>query len=307
MTINECCFKEKCMRIHVRLVILLVAAALLAGCGGATGGDKAALVNGKAISMADFNKQVKIVQESLIAQGLDVKSEDGKATIAQMQSDILEQMIDVELMRQAAEKEGIAVTDAQISERIEQIKKDAGGAEAFKKSLQEAKLTEQEFRTMVVRDQLIYEKLYDKVTGAMPAAVEQVRARHILLATEKEASDVQARLAKGEDFAALAKALSIDTQSKEAGGDLGFFPRGVLDQAFEDLIFRLKVNEVGVVKTDYGSHVVQVVAREASRPLAPEIQQILGEEAINRYMANLRTTATIEWLAKLPATPTPSQ
>jgi parvulin-like peptidyl-prolyl isomerase len=295
------------MRIGVRLVVLLVAAAVLAACGGAAGGDKAALVNGKPILMADYNKQVKIVQDSLVGQGLDPKSVDGKETLDQMRSDLLEQMIDIELMRQAAEKEGIAVTEADVNARLEQIRKDAGGAEAFKESLKEAKLTEQEFRTYVVRDQIIYERLYDKVVAAMPATAEQVRVRHILLATEKEATDTQARLAKGEDFAALAKALSIDTQSKESGGELGFFPRGVLDQAFEDLIFRLKVNEIGVVKTDYGAHVVQVLAKEATRQLAPEIRQILGEERINTYMENLRTNATIERLVKLPPTPTPSQ
>jgi parvulin-like peptidyl-prolyl isomerase len=295
------------MSIRARLVVALVLATIvLAGCG-TIGGGNAAIVNGKAVSMAEFDKQVKIVQESMISQGLDPKTEDGKATLDQMRSDLLNQMIDIELMRQAATKEGITVTDADVNNRVAQIKADAGGDAEFKKSLTESNLTEEEFRTLVVRDQIVYERLYDKLSAALPATAEQVRARHILLNTEKEATDAVARLAKGEDFAALAQALSLDTGSKDSGGDLGFLPRGLLDPAFEAVVFSLKVNEVSTVKTDYGYHVVQVVAHEASRQIEPEIMQYLGEEAINNYMENLRATAKIERLVKLAATPTPSQ
>ncbi len=297
------------MNARVRLLLALVlAGAALTACAlpGGSGGN-AALVNGKAVSMSDFNAQVRIVQDSMVAQGVDPKTEDGKATIEQMRADILSQMIDIELMRQAALKEGIAVTEADVNTRMGEIKTDAGGDAAFKKSLVDAKLTEAEFRTLIVRDQLIYERLYDKVAKALPQTAEQVRARHILVDTEKSATDILARLKKGEDFAALAKQLSIDTQSKDSGGDLGFFPRGVMDPAFEDAAFKLKLNEAGVAKTDYGYHVVQVLEKDPNRAVGPEILQALGDQAINTYMETLRTQAKIERLVKLAATPTPSQ
>jgi len=296
------------MSLRVRAILIVVlAGAVLAGCGmPGAGGGKAAVVNGKAITMAEFDKQVKTVRDSMVEQGLDPKSAEGKTTLDQVQTDILNQMIDTELMRQAAQKEGVTVTDADVNDRMQQFKKDAGGDEAFKKSLKDSNLTEEEFRTLVVRDQLVYERLYDKLTKSLPTAAEQVHVRHILLDTEKEARDIQARLAKGEDFAAIAKASSVDTQSKDAGGDLPFFPRGVLDPAFEEVIFRLKVKEIGMVKTDYGYHVVQVLEREASRQIAPDILQALGEEAINKYLDNLRATATVERIVQLPPTPTPS-
>ena len=294
------------MSIRVRLAVLLVTAMLLAGCGSAGGGN-AAIVNGQAISLASFDRQVRLVRDSMVSQGLDPKSAEGKATLDQMRADILEQMIDAELMRQGAAKEGISVSDSDVNSRLEQVRKDAGGDEAFKKSLKEANLTEADFRTLILRDQIIYERLYDKLAAALPKTAEQVRVRHILLNTEKEASDARSRLAKGEDFAALAKALSLDSGSKDNGGDLGFFPRGVLDPGFEDAAFTLKINEVGVVATDYGYHVMQVLEREANRQIAPEVMQILGEEAINKYLDSLRSQAKVQRLVQLPATPTPSQ
>lgn len=297
------------MNAKVRLLLALVlAGAVVTACAlpGGSGGN-AALVNGKTVSMSDFNTQVRIVQDSMVAQGVDPKTEDGKATIEQMRSDILSQMIDIELMRQAALKEGIAVTDADVNARMAEIKTDAGGDEAFKKSLTDAKLTEAEFRTLIVRDQIIYERLYDKVASTLPKTAEQVHARHILVDTEKSAQDILARLNKGEDFVALAKELSTDTQSKDSGGDLGFFPRGVMDQTFEDAVFKLNLNQSAMVKTDYGYHVVQVTEKDANRAVGPEILQALGDQAINTFMENLRTQAKIERLVKFTVSPTPSQ
>jgi len=302
------------MTIRARCAVALILAGLvLTGCGGAgssgtaTEKGNAALVNGKPITMADFNEQVKLVQDSLVEQGLDSKSAEGKATIEQMRYDLLQQMIDVELMRQAATDEGIVVSDADVDARLAQIVKDAGGAEAFKKNLEEASLTEAQFRALILRDQMIYEKLYDKLVAGLPQTADQVRARHILVNTEQDATNVMARLSKGEDFAAVAKEVSLDTSSKDSGGDLGFFPRGVLDAAFEQLAFGLKLNEVGKVKTDYGYHVIQVTEKDASRALAPDIVQFLGDEAINGYMEGLRAKAKIDVLAKFSPTPTPSQ
>jgi len=292
---------------HGVLLVFVIVGLIMAACAAPSSGGKVAIVNGTPISQADYDKQVKMVQDSMIEQGLDPKSADGKASLDQMRVDILNQLIDVELMRQAAKSEGITVSDADVNQRMEQIKKDAGGQDAFNKSLRDAKITEQDFRNLIVRDQMIYERLYDKITKALPTTAEQVRSRHILLNTEKEANDVKARLGKGEDFAALAKELSQDTQTKDNGGDLGFYPRGVLDPAFENLIFQLKVNEIGIVQTDFGYHIVQVTAHETDRPLSPEVLQMLGEQMVNRYLDDVRSKAQIERLLVLPPTATPSQ
>lgn len=301
------------MTMRARFVVALVVVGLvLTGCSGigglAAASEKgnAALVNGEPVTLAAFNEQVKLVQDSMVEQGLDPKSDEGKRTLEQMRSDLLQQMIDVELMRQAAADEGIVISSADVEARLAQIMKDAGGADAFKKSLKESGLTEAQFRSLILRDQMIYEQLYEKLTARLPATAEQVRVRHILVNSEQDATAVMARLAKGEDFAVVAKEVSLDGGTKENGGDLGFFPRGVFDPSFEYAAFSLKLNEVSKVKTDYGYHVIVVTERDAARTIAPEYVQFLGDEAVNTYMEGLRGKAKIEILIKLAPTATVS-
>jgi parvulin-like peptidyl-prolyl isomerase len=286
------------------LVLLVVVGLIVAGCG-PLGGGSAATVNGKPVSMADYERQVKIVSDSMLANGVDPKTADGKATLDGMRGDILNQLIEMELVRQQAKAEGISVSDAEIQQRLAEIKQEVGGEAGYAEGLKNAGLTDKEFRTQMLPDQMLYEKLFEKVVAALPTTAEQVQARHIMIATEKEADAVLARLAKNEDFAAIAKELSLDTGSKDSGGDLGFAPRGVFDTSFEDAIFAAKVSAVSKVKSEYGWHVIQVLAHEDNKALAPEFAQSFSNEAMIRYMNDVYSKATVKISVKLPATPTP--
>lgn len=100
---------------------------------------------------------------------------------------------------------------------------------------------------------------------------EQVRARHILLRVDEERSAeqareqvaaIRARLAAGEDFAAIAAEVSDDPGSAAQGGDLGFFGRGRMVPEFEEAAFSAPVGElVGPVETDFGLHLIEVIER----------------------------------------------
>lgn len=88
---------------------------------------------------------------------------------------------------------------------------------------------------------------------------------HILVTTREKADDVKARIARGEDFAAVAKAESTDSQSSAKGGELGcdinqetgFVPEFLL------AVFNQPVGEVGnPVQTQFGFHVIKVTSRE---------------------------------------------
>ena len=288
------------------LAAVVMAGGVLVGCAApaGSGGGAVAVVNGKNISQGDFDKQVKLVQDSMVRQGLDITTQDGKDAVNQMKQDLLSQLVDMELMRQAAAARGITVSTADINTRVEETKKDAGGDEAFKTSLKQAGLTEAEFRDLIVKDQILYERLYQQILKDVPTTAEQVHARHILVDTQKEADDVKARLAKGEDFAALAKLLSQDPGSKDSGGDLGFFPRGMMEPTFEKAVFSALPNETSIVQTDYGYHVIQVLEKAADMALSADAQQLVGDEAMNKFLDDLRKKATITQLLKLPPTPT---
>lgn len=96
---------------------------------------------------------------------------------------------------------------------------------------------------------------------------DEVNARHILVATQEEAAAVLERLNAGEDFAALAAELSLDTGSKDQGGDLGWFPRGQMVAEFETAAFE---GEIGLVpepvQTEHGFHVIEILGHE-ERPI----------------------------------------
>jgi len=101
---------------------------------------------------------------------------------------------------------------------------------------------------------------------------EQVRARHILIKVPKDASATEQAAAKQKaeklladvrknpsDFAQLAKKYSQDPGSAAAGGDLGFFGKGMMVKPFEDAAFQLKKGQISdLVKTDYGYHIIEV-------------------------------------------------
>ncbi|AMZ71625.1 MULTISPECIES: SurA N-terminal domain-containing protein [Pseudomonas] len=102
---------------------------------------------------------------------------------------------------------------------------------------------------------------------------EQRRAAHILIevndkVTEAQAKakieEIQARLAKGESFEALAKEFSQDPGSANNGGDLGYAGPGVYDPEFEKALYALNKDQVSApVRTDFGLHLIKLLGIEA--------------------------------------------
>lgn len=87
-------------------------------------------------------------------------------------------------------------------------------------------------------------------------------ARHILLGSEGEAARLKQRLAKGEDFARLARRHSLCPSGKR-GGDLGEIRPGQMVQAIDQVIFKKALREIhGPVRSQFGYHLVQVFYRD---------------------------------------------
>ena len=116
-------------------------------------------------------------------------------------------------------------------------------------------------------------RMLDKKKGG------NVRASHILISfkgsqdanpeitrskteAKKEANRILKLVRKNPDsFSGLAFELS-DGPSKSRGGDLGFFQEGAMVKPFNDFVFSKKEGSIGLVETDFGFHVINIVAKE---------------------------------------------
>jgi len=86
------------------------------------------------------------------------------------------------------------------------------------------------------------------------------------------AESLLVQLRHGADFASVAKRFSADTASREQGGELGWFRRGVMFKAFEDMAFRLRPGEISdVVETPFGYHIIKVERVQPAEILARHV------------------------------------
>ena len=168
----------------------------------------------------------------------------------------------------SADATAVNVTEADINEYYEQNPQLFMSQE--KVVLEYVELKKDAFFDQVEVDQEALQALYEREIANL---AEQRQAAHILVEITdernkeqaKEAIDaLTARLANGEDFAALAKEASDDLGSKEEGGDLGFAGPGVYEPAFEEALYALKQGEVSApVETPYGWHLIKLLAVQA--------------------------------------------
>jgi peptidyl-prolyl cis-trans isomerase C len=133
---------------------------------------------------------------------------------------------------------------------------------------------------------------------------QEVRARHILVATEDEAKAVLAELKKGTDFAELAKQKSKDPGAAAEGGDLGYFGREQMVPEFAETAFKLDKGQVSEpVKTQFGWHIIKVEDKR-TKPV-PEFDKVKDQvetyvqrKAQADFIHGLQQGAKIERLDK---------
>lgn len=255
----------------------------------------AARVNGVGIPLDLYNRQVAQAQEAMIKNfGTDPKSAQGQETIKSLKQQVLDQLINDVIIAQYADSRKIKVTEDDLNARLAQMIQDAGSVDKLNEYMSKNQLTLADLCTLV-RNQLLGEAVLNDVTAPIPTQGEQVHVRHILVDTPALAATLRDRARKGEDFAALAKQYSKDETSKANGGDLGWVPRGVLDPHLEAVIFELPVNQVSdVVTTQFGYHIAQVLEKEKSRPLPPEVIQNVRQDAFLKWLSAMRETIKIE-------------
>lgn len=160
-----------------------------------------------------------------------------------------------------------------------------------------ARISEEDFRSYQEYS-LIYEAVFDAITAEVGDTEEQVWARHILVEDETAIESILGQLESGAmTFSDLAMLFSLDSGSAEAGGDLGWFSRGTMVPEFEEAAFSLEVGEISApVESDYGFHIIQVIAHEEvsiSASRKAELQDDMFSEWLAGERAELEETINI--------------
>lgn len=229
-----------------------------------------------------------------------LQTELDKALREQYGAEVLDTLINNKIIALEAEKEGITVSDNAIQAEYDELVESYGGKEALQEALDANGLTVES-----VKDNIrMYQLTKDVIAKSIDISdeelqhyfeehkddygqQEQVAASHIFLEDEATAKQVEEKLKAGEDFAELAKTYSIDTDTREDGGDLGYISRGQMDEQFEATAFALEKGAVsGVVQSAEGYHIIkvtgQVPAQEAVfEDVKDEVYETLLESRIN--------------------------
>ena len=200
---------------------------------------------------------------------------------------VVEYLVERHMMAQAAVKVGIADTD--------EYKRRLALYQA--KALRDAYFF-QKIRPLVTEEDI--KKSYDE-EAAKVAETERIRARHILVGSEKEATEIIAKLQAGEKFEDLAKQYSLDG-SKDYGGDLGYFTAPEMVPEFSKAAFALQAGGISApVKTDYGWHIIKVEDRKmgAAQPydqVKVAIRNVLMRKKVTEVLEQIRKESKIEVL-----------
>ena len=290
---------------------LLVAATFLAGCGrpaeptispthqspsvtpptpSPTPKPMAALVNGEPILMADFEEELLRFEAAQTTSGIDL------ATLGDYQSQVLQAMIDRRLLAQGARAIGAEVNDLAVDQKLEQLASELGGSEEMGTWLAVNGYSLESFKAALA-EEMLATQMIEYIVAQMSDTVEQVHAQHILVATQELAESLHDQLIDGTDFAEIARIYSIDTSSRPAGGDLGWFPVGyLLVPEVEAAAFDLQPGELSaVIESDLGFHIVQTIER-GERPLAPDALRHMREEAVMDWLLTQREAAEVQIL-----------
>jgi foldase protein PrsA len=280
----------------VATAVVAVAFTGCSGSGGSGGGD-IATVNDQHVTKADFDRKL-----------------ESSPTAKQ----VLTQMVQQALIDQYGKDQNIQISQADIDKKEADIKTKYPPGQ-FDQILKQQGLTEADVQT-ILRQQLIIEKAVAPLVHVSDSDIAayfaknhatldkpaQIRARHILVADEKTADTIEAKLKAGGNFADLAKQYSTDPSTKDKGGELGFFGAGQMVKPFQDAATATPVGAISApVKSPFGWHIINVEEKKpalkatlasAKAQIKDTLTQQAQQQQIPVFLQGLRAKANINVL-----------
>lgn len=259
------------------------------------------------------------------------KEEFNQKVLAQLRQ-ALDQAVEYRILLREALLAGLSITDEQVEERINEIKKRFGSNEEFIAELDKAGETMSDFRNRIKKQILaismgmLKRKEFVKaaeVTESDVAAYyeenkekfshpERVRIRRIFVPAGADAADraaadakildLKAQLDNGVDFAGLAKEFSSGPEA-EKGGLVGWIVRGDLVKNLEDAAFALSEGGISdIIETEFGFAILKAEKKEpagtpslqeARRQIEPQLRAKLADDAYSKWMSELRKRSRV--------------
>ena len=245
-------------------------------------GKVLATVNGQSITEPEFQ------------QYLQLRQQREPITDPAQEQKVLEEMIDRVLLSQAAESTGVD-KDPEVKYLLDRVRENI--------------LVQSMIRKMLTDDPITEEQLKQRFeTEVADTHKTEYLVRHILIKDEDEAKEVIAELSKKKaNFAKVAKEKSIDVQSGNKGGNLGWINEGMVVPEFFQGVSRLEKGATTTepVKSDFGWHVIKVEdTRAAKIPTYEEFmsdpqtkanfERKLQDERVEKIVKDLRDAAKVE-------------
>lgn len=235
------------------------------------------------------------VPEALFLRELERRSADTNAVSDDaLEREVLETFIRQELIKQGAPSLGVVVTDDDVQTEYDNLRSLSPSDEDWAAFLETNRYTAEEMFA-AQRDALTTQRVQSVLMSAYLGNVEQVNARHIVVPTRDEAESILERLQNGEGFATLAAELSLDSTTRDIGGNLGWFAHSELFYSnLEDIAFQLEPGQIaGPIATSLGYHVLETLDK-AERPVEPERLPMLSESIFNHWLDEQYRLAVIE-------------
>jgi peptidyl-prolyl cis-trans isomerase C len=272
-----------------------------------------AWVNGQTVSRAEFERELGRSME--LADGTSAPTPD---QLTALRHTVLQAHVDRLLFLQEAARRRLEIPAADVEQRLQRLRADwpPDEFEALlaqrQQSLDELR---QEIRAQLVQERLFHELVYPRVAiteeeiradlDSHPDLLhepEQVHAAQIVVKELDQAKEIRARLREGAKFADLARERSLSADAK-AGGDLGWFQRGIMPPEFDAVAFSLGPGQISeVVSTDYGFHIFKLLERRPARKrdlamVRGEVERRLlrakQEQAQSEFVTQLRSRAEV--------------
>jgi peptidyl-prolyl cis-trans isomerase C len=229
-----------------------------------------AVINGDSISRDEFDTYLKA-----LLRGKPI----GDAT-PEEKNQVLDQMINMQLLAGTADKDGLD-KDADVTNRLALARLQILADAAAQKYIKDHQPTDQDLHAQ-------YDSVPDKT---------EYHAAHILVPTKEKAEMLIKKLKGGANFADLAKAESTDN-SKNQGGDLGWFTTSKMVKPFGDAVKGLKKGEITPepVQTQFGWHVIKLEdTRDAAfDEMKPQLSNAAMQKSFQAHIDDLKKNAKIE-------------